>query len=639
MSDSKIFSISNDRNMYPEIHYDEQHNLFYGYWKGKRLYLKRSIDSLEKAKIYFLNILKDQDMDSPYCYTRSFYEVKQNDVVVDAGAESGFFALEQVDIAKRIFVVEGDKEWMEALECTFRPYEQRVTLVCKYLGNKEEGEYISLHTLNTIDRLSFIKMNLEGLEYDVIENADEIFCQNDKVTVLAYIYSKKNVYSIAQKFLEWNYRVEFFKDLTFSGNKEIDHFRVRQGLFLAQKLKLLEIFIWGAGKYAETVYQSVKQEAAQVRGMIDSNEEKQFTLWKNKVMIFPPIELLSQNYDYIVISTRWGSEDIIKQCENLGIDKGKIILYWEWFPDYSFINAETVRLQRAEEENKKYRIRLENQPYELGIYKLPIIKSSHELLQNLIEKGKSLCRFGDGEFEMMSGNERPWFQKPDTSLKEKLIEVFNNNNTNVLIAVANNLGNLDCYTESAADAIREYFSNGKRREIMQIVGTQRQYYDAYVSRPYIIYRDKGMAQQIFELWKLLWKDRNLVIVEGAFSRMGIGNDLFHGAHSIRRILCPIKNAFTRYDEIMHKVKEIAEKEDLILISLGPTATVLAYEAAICGYQAVDIGQLDNEYEWYLHKAQIQEAIQGKMVAEVSWGHNPEQCTDKKYLEQIVARID
>ena len=88
------------------------------------------------------------------------------------------------------------------------------------------------------------------------------------------------------------------------------------------------------------------------------------------------------------------------------------------------------------------------------------------------------------------------------------------------------------------------------------------------------------------------------------------------------------------------VKRRAKKSDLILISLGPTATVLAYDLAQCGYQAIDIGQLDNEYDWCKMGVKERVAIPYKCVAEVSNAHEPldSDVSDTGFINQIVDRI-
>ena len=80
--------------------------------------------------------------------------------------------------------------------------------------------------------------------------------------------------------------------------------------------------------------------------------------------------------------------------------------------------------------------------------------------------------------------------------------------------------------------------------------------------------------------------------------MGIGNDLFANAESVERIIAPNENAFDVYDAVYDAVMEEGENK-VILIALGPTATVLAYDLAKAGYWALDIGHLDLEYEWFL----------------------------------------
>ena len=77
---------------------------------------------------------------------------------------------------------------------------------------------------------------------------------------------------------------------------------------------------------------------------------------------------------------------------------------------------------------------------------------------------------------------------------------------------------------------------------------------------------------------------------------------------------------------------------LVCITLGPAATVLAYDLAKVGVQAMDIGQLDNEYEWYLQGVQERIKIKGKMVAELKDHMKPEEYICKEYDSQILYEI-
>ena len=141
----------------------------------------------------------------------------------------------------------------------------------------------------------------------------------------------------------------------------------------------------------------------------------------------------------------------------------------------------------------------------------------------------------------------------------------------------------------------------------------------------------------FEKIKLLWKNRDIVIVEGEKSRLGVGNDLFYYASSIERIICPSVNAYSKYKDILNQVKK-QDKSKLILIALGPTATILAYDLSNEGYQAIDIGHIDIEYEWYLKKVSEKCPVKNKYIGEVDKGSIVEDIKDNLYYEQIVKYI-
>ena len=155
----------------------------------------------------------------------------------------------------------------------------------------------------------------------------------------------------------------------------------------------------------------------------------------------------------------------------------------------------------------------------------------------------------------------------------------------------------------------------------------------------MIYRDKQHAGHVFKLFKQVWEKRNILLVEGSRAYIGVRNNLFEGANSIRRIIAPATNSFAKYDTILSLVKKHITKDVLVLVSLGPAATVLAYDLAKEGIQALDIGQLDNEYEWYLRGVDERVEIPGKCVAELSNCHEVMAIRDEEYEKQIVARVE
>ena len=69
-----------------------------------------------------------------------------------------------------------------------------------------------------------------------------------------------------------------------------------------------------------------------------------------------------------------------------------------------------------------------------------------------------------------------------------------------------------------------------------------------------------------------------------------------------------------------------------------TATVLATDLHNAGYQAIDVGHIDIEYEWMLRKAKKKIPIPGKYVNEAQGQNFIDNGTDLKYESEIFLRI-
>lgn len=269
-------------------------------------------------------------------------------------------------------------------------------------------------------------------------------------------------------------------------------------------------------------------------------------------------------------------------------------------------------------------------------YKAPRVKDDLETLAKIIEEKKSLARFGDGEIALMNMQDIK-FQKADLNLGERLREVLENEKEDLLVGLPNifTLKSMRMLTfESKLFWQHELID---RRNIWYSVPKNRDYYDACVTRPYIRYENKNHSKKIFEGLKMIWKDKEILLVEGEYSRLGVGNDLFSQAKSLKRILCPAQDAYEKYDDILLQILK-ADKTNLILISLGPTATILSYDLCGQGYQAIDLGHIDLEYEWFLKKTLERVPIQNKLINELEEQGAISVRVNDEYEKQIVARI-
>lgn len=268
--------------------------------------------------------------------------------------------------------------------------------------------------------------------------------------------------------------------------------------------------------------------------------------------------------------------------------------------------------------------------------KVPLVMNTDETLDKIVKEKCSVSRFGDGEFSLIYG-ESLKFQPANNEISSKLKEVLNSNYENHIVCIPDVFGEISWATDKAEKYWTKYLEL-KRNRIYKILKENKVYYDALVTRLYIDLKDKSKVKNRFEKIKLLWKNKEVILVEGNKSRLGIGNDLFDCAKSIERIICPSVDAYSKYKEIFNEViKE--DKSKLILIALGPTATVLAYELSKEGYQAIDIGHIDIEYEWFLNNAQEKCPVKNKYIGEMDKGDEVEDIDNFIYKSQIKSIID
>ncbi|MGX7393446.1 SP_1767 family glycosyltransferase [Carnobacterium mobile] len=271
--------------------------------------------------------------------------------------------------------------------------------------------------------------------------------------------------------------------------------------------------------------------------------------------------------------------------------------------------------------------------------KNPKIYSIEETIDKIITDKVAVSRYGDGEFKWMANRNQQSFQKNSPQLKNRLIEIIKTDEKNHIVCLTDVFGDLNQYTEEAK-LWWEIFMGKFRYKWISFLKPGKDYYNTNITRPYMDYKDKENIGERFELLKGIWNERNLLIIEGEKTRLGINNDLFDNASSIKRILCPSTNAFDKYDVIINSIKSSTTKNDLILIALGPTATILAYDLSLVGLQAIDIGHIDIEYEWYLMKSLQKVPIKGKYVNEASNLQDTaiEENDDPKYLNSIILQI-
>jgi Domain of unknown function (DUF1792). len=269
-----------------------------------------------------------------------------------------------------------------------------------------------------------------------------------------------------------------------------------------------------------------------------------------------------------------------------------------------------------------------------AVCKKPKIASKEETVRKIVEERCSIARFGDGDLGLMFGLPEG-YQKCDDRLTARLKEVLSYHGSEKLLIGISKAIFVSKYPYYPRYRVKYLW------KISRLLDKDRQYYHTDISRFYHSANDRKTVLAYIEKLKQIWEQRELTVVEGEKTRMGVGNDLFDNAKRVRRILGPAENAFSHYDEILATILEKVPQDDLVLLALGPTATILAYDLFRKGYQAVDIGHVDISYEWFLRGVKNpyeRIVVPGKYTNEAKGGNVVEDCLDPEYLSQIIARV-
>ena len=277
-------------------------------------------------------------------------------------------------------------------------------------------------------------------------------------------------------------------------------------------------------------------------------------------------------------------------------------------------------------------------PYRWNFPKFNIL-SVEKTIDDIVTYKKSLSRFGDGEFRLVIRERNIVFQSLSVEIADRLNEVLNSKLENHLVTMPPSFVSLKGLKREAKIHWLHFINQYGDKVAQSITNKKYVFGNTSISRFYIDYVSEKNSVNVVNQLKKIWNNQHILIVEGEYTRLGVGNDLFDNALGIERIICPSKDAYSKYEQIVELSQKYG-KDKLILIALGPTATVLAYDLAKSNFWAIDIGHVDVEYMWMLQKAKTKQAIKGRYVAEAASNDDfgIENSEKEFYENSIIHRI-
>lgn len=274
------------------------------------------------------------------------------------------------------------------------------------------------------------------------------------------------------------------------------------------------------------------------------------------------------------------------------------------------------------------------------------VMNNLETIDYILKHKCSISRYGDGELDLaMAGKYgtpfNSGFQRFDAKLSQRLVEIlsYQNKVDNHLVCLpACSFSYGTSYLRKKARGFWNQYTAHNIDRFLEMTSAIELYGETNISRFYLSHKDKSKCRNFIDMMKQIWDKRDIVIVEGNMTHLGYGNDLFDNAKSIKRILCPNMSAFGKYDLILETILSNTNANSLIVIALGMTATVLAYDLAAQGRQALDMGHLDIEYEWMRMGVSEKVAVPGKFTNEATDGKDLYDIYPDEYKKQILVDI-
>lgn len=189
---------------------DQESNLPFVMHQGKKLFFPE-LFSDEKVETEYLRLLIEQDPQSPHRYIPSYKSLK-NRVLLDVGAAEGIFALDTIEWVNRVYLFEYEEYWQKALVETFKPWQEKVTIVRKYVSDETKGMEVSIDDFLAQREKEnlFIKMDIEGAERKALAGARRTLQSAKDIYLSVVGYHRKGDPKFITNFVEeYQFKHEF----------------------------------------------------------------------------------------------------------------------------------------------------------------------------------------------------------------------------------------------------------------------------------------------------------------------------------------------------------------------------------------------------------------------------------------------
>jgi len=198
-----------------DVEFDTEKDMHYINHKGKSLYFPRTMQ-IEEVIGTYRTLLLEQDVRNSHRYMTENIERILPLSFFDVGSAEGILALELIDRVDKVYLFESDPAWIDALNATFEPWKNKVTIVSKFAGSVTNETTVTIDEICKEDpNTKLIKMDVEGAELDVLKGCKKIIAEQGNVFLCCTYHRERDAEDFEKLFKEQGYRIEFTEGYIF----------------------------------------------------------------------------------------------------------------------------------------------------------------------------------------------------------------------------------------------------------------------------------------------------------------------------------------------------------------------------------------------------------------------------------------
>lgn len=202
---------------------------------------------------------------------------------------------------------------------------------------------------------------------------------------------------------------------------------------------------------------------------------------------------------------------------------------------------------------------------------------------DLVLKGKSLSRLGDGELSGHVRGRKNVSQVHDPKLTREINAVLIDPPKNLLVGIP-----------TMDPKGPKYQSNWRKYEAgyARFMNPKVQYGSAFISRP-----DSAPwidTPEFFDKLESLWRGQKITLVSSGVKTFTPDQLREHDA-DVHHVECPYRDAYARIDRLEAACRDAGRRT---ILCAGPTATVLAARLARAKIHAIDLGHIFSFWRRY-----------------------------------------